>query len=99
MLRKNYYELAMDDERRHTDTHRRQLDEQKQLHEKHIIHCFDYLRQSIMCAADSTLERMDPKTVTTDGWGTTHQCHDYDALFKWSEDHTRFNYTGLASGL
>ncbi|EEA19804.1 hypothetical protein TMatcc_009947 [Talaromyces marneffei ATCC 18224] len=51
----------------------------------HSSHCFDYLRQSIMCAADTTLEG---KTESGPGWGSTHQCKDYDALLKWANEHS-----------
>jgi hypothetical protein len=27
----------------------------------HTEHCFDYLRQAIFCAADTTLEKVDPE--------------------------------------
>ncbi|QIW99548.1 hypothetical protein AMS68_005066 [Peltaster fructicola] len=43
---------------------------------QHIQHCFDYLRQSVMCAGDMTLEW--PKQEGTaakakvDGWGVPH---------------------------
>jgi len=47
----------------------------------HPDHCFDYLRQAIMCSADMTLEkaRVDPDghRRATDGWGSTHQCKDW----------------------
>lgn len=45
---------------------------------QHIQHCFDYLRQSVMCAGDMTLEW--PKQEGTaakakvDGWGIPHTC-------------------------
>ncbi len=53
-------------------------------------HCFEYLRQSIMCHGDTTLE----KVVTDkegrlkpdiDGWGTTHQCRSWNMLFDFAE--------------
>ncbi|PKK42869.1 hypothetical protein CI102_11916, partial [Trichoderma harzianum] len=49
--------------------------------DNHVEHCFDYLRQSIMCAADMTIEkaRVDPDghRRAVDGWETTHQCRDW----------------------
>lgn len=51
----------------------------------HSAHCFDYLRQSIMCNADTTLEG---KTEVGPGWGSKHQCKDYDALLEWANKHT-----------
>lgn len=52
----------------------------------HADHCFDYLRQNIMCAADLTLEkaRVDPDghRRATDGWGTIHHCKDWDKVME-----------------
>lgn len=50
----------------------------------HIEHCFDYLRQNIMCAGDLTLEKArvdtDGHRRTTDGWNTAHQCKDWEEI-------------------
>ncbi|KAJ5976687.1 hypothetical protein N7501_000029 [Penicillium viridicatum] len=58
----------------------------KQRHDhiaSHQDHCFDYLRQAIICSADLTLEKArvdeDGHRRATDGWGTEHRCK------KWSE--------------
>jgi hypothetical protein len=51
----------------------------------HTGHCFDYIRQSIMCAGDTTLEGL---TEAGPGWGSKHECADYDALLEWANDHT-----------
>ncbi|KAI0165133.1 hypothetical protein GGR52DRAFT_95680 [Hypoxylon sp. FL1284] len=50
----------------------------------HSAHCFDYLRQSLMCAADSNLEG---DTETGPGWGSRHECADYDAVLAWANEH------------
>lgn len=53
--------------------------------ERHVTHCFDYLRQSFLCAGDSALEgksRMEGLDMT-DGWGDRHVCKDPVALEKW----------------
>jgi hypothetical protein len=62
----------------------------------HIPHCFDYIRQGLMCSADTTLEfaKMDEhgqRIRNVDGWGAEHQCRDWDAILKWSEDHRTDN--------
>ncbi|KAH8892808.1 hypothetical protein GQ53DRAFT_860979 [Thozetella sp. PMI_491] len=49
----------------------------------HSTHCFDYLRQSIMCAADTSLEGL---TEAGPGWGSKHVCADYDALLAWANE-------------
>ncbi|KAF2748763.1 hypothetical protein M011DRAFT_337455 [Sporormia fimetaria CBS 119925] len=54
-------------------------------------YCFDYLRQSLMCSADVTLEELeksrdsDRKLASADGWGTRHVCRDFGRLFEWAE--------------
>lgn len=51
----------------------------------HSAHCFDYLRQSIMCNADTSLEG---KTEAGPGWGSRHECTDYEALLEWANEKT-----------
>ncbi|KAL7897151.1 hypothetical protein HDV63DRAFT_380027 [Trichoderma sp. SZMC 28014] len=61
----------------------------------HAFHCLDYLRESILCASDSTLEPFRPKydlatpRIGVDGYGTPHQCRDFGQLRSWAE---RFRY-------
>lgn len=63
----------------------------------HADHCFDYLRQSLECIADTTIEwgrlyNIDG-TVTgaINGYGVTHQCRDYDAIRRWTVDNRSSN--------
>lgn len=45
--------------------------------EDHVFDCFDYLRQSITCAGDMTLEYPDESQDgqrIVNGWGVSHQC-------------------------
>jgi hypothetical protein len=51
----------------------------------HQVHCFEYLRQSIMCSADTSLEGY---TGMGNGWGSIHRCTDYDALLDWMNERT-----------
>jgi len=51
----------------------------------HSAHCFDYLRQSLMCNADTSFEG---KTEAGPGWGSKHECTDYEALLKWANEKT-----------
>ncbi|KAF2496999.1 hypothetical protein BU16DRAFT_617031 [Lophium mytilinum] len=51
----------------------------------HIRHCFDYLRQSIMCAADTNFETVDQEHHTVNGWGSERQCRDYGEVVRWAE--------------
>jgi hypothetical protein len=45
----------------------------------HVRHCIDLIRQSLMCNADRTLEVRD-ETGGVRGFGTTHQCVDWNEL-------------------
>ena len=61
----------------------------------HMKHCFDYLRQAIMCASDVTLEHLQSGAegviASVDGWGTTHQCRNYQEVSDWA---TSFRVSG-----
>lgn len=60
-------------------------------HSWHIGHCFDYIRQGIMCCGDTALEGQAisgafPKGLQgSDGWGTKHVCKDYGEIKGWIE--------------
>ena len=49
--------------------------------EDHVYHCFDYIRQALMCAGDMTIEwpRTEPdgRRFAVDGWGITHECKSW----------------------
>ncbi|KAL7937843.1 hypothetical protein V8C35DRAFT_293788 [Trichoderma chlorosporum] len=56
----------------------------------HMNHCFEYLRQTIMCAGDTTLEKVvvDENGVSQpdiDGWGTIHECKSWNMLYEFAE--------------
>ncbi|KAK3400716.1 hypothetical protein B0T20DRAFT_151705 [Sordaria brevicollis] len=54
----------------------------------HLMHCWDYLRQGIMCNADTTLEWIYPPDETgSTGWGYQHTCRNFQAVFEWAERH------------
>ena len=52
--------------------------------EDHVFHCFDYIRQALMCAGDMTVEwprvEKDGSRFAVDGWGITHECKDWVGL-------------------
>ncbi|PYH98058.1 hypothetical protein BO71DRAFT_480605 [Aspergillus ellipticus CBS 707.79] len=54
----------------------------------HLMHCWDYLRQTVMCFADTALEWIPapPNDKGSTGWGFGHQCHDFDAISDWAEE-------------
>jgi hypothetical protein len=72
---------------------------QDEMSDQHIYHCIDYIRQSIMCNGDTTLEK--PSTVNgkpmrgVDGWGVAHECRDYDAIYSYADTHKSRNLTGI----
>lgn len=57
----------------------------------HMYHCAEYLRQSVMCYADPTLERRFEGILGPFSANNTHVCGNWEALMDWSDDHI---YTG-----
>ncbi|KAF2102910.1 hypothetical protein NA57DRAFT_71895 [Rhizodiscina lignyota] len=56
----------------------------------HSSHCFEYLRQSIVCCGDTTLEgkqtSFPDKTLPgSDGWDAKHICRDWDQVRSYLE--------------
>jgi hypothetical protein len=64
---------------------------------EHIQHCFDYLRQALMCAADTNLEVLNHTTHLTNGWGQKKQCRDYESVFSWAEKWANSTDTGIVT--
>ena len=62
----------------------------------HVVHCVEYLRNSVMCSGDTTLEG---KGVPGSGFGVEHQCVDYEALQAWAHKHelVALNSTGIGT--
>ncbi|KAJ6035864.1 hypothetical protein N7540_000143 [Penicillium herquei] len=63
---------------------------------RHMRHCFDYLRQSLMCAADATLEPVDAALGGVTGWGAERVCRDYTALAAWATERRASNAQGFS---
>lgn len=51
----------------------------------HASHCFNYLRQSIVCNLDSTLEGAGDGSGSPDGSGQTHICRSHAHAVAWLE--------------
>ncbi|KAI1489094.1 hypothetical protein F5X96DRAFT_642251 [Biscogniauxia mediterranea] len=55
-----------------------------------LSHCFDYLRQSIMCCGDVALEGQQTTFPAgfdgSDGWDAKHVCKNYEQVFQYLED-------------
>jgi hypothetical protein len=58
----------------------------------HADHCLSYLRQVLLCHADTTLERVAPGMSASGPakvpllTGVIHQCHDWKQLKVFVED-------------
>ncbi|KAK3648387.1 hypothetical protein LTR56_007504 [Elasticomyces elasticus] len=61
-------------------------------HDDHVYHCFDYIRQALMCAGDMTIEwprtETDGSRFAVDGWGITHECKDWSAIMEFMEQNS-----------
>lgn len=58
----------------------------------HINHCFQFLRQSIMCKADTTLiplDRYNGSVILNGFGGPPHRCRDWEQLRSYVEDNVR----------
>jgi hypothetical protein len=59
-------------------------------HRHHMDHCIEYLRHSILCAADGTLEptfavpELNTKGVDSN---FTHVCNNWENLQDWAVEH------------
>ncbi|OCT46843.1 hypothetical protein CLCR_02190 [Cladophialophora carrionii] len=66
----------------------------------HARHCFDYLRQSIMCAGDVSYESAivlpDGRLIDgVDGWGDWHMCRSWDTIWDYAVQHRGQNFSGI----
>ncbi|KAG6366962.1 hypothetical protein INS49_001143 [Diaporthe citri] len=61
----------------------------------HLPHCFEYLRQTIMCCGDTALEGQQTTFpegfIGSDGWDAKHVCKDYDAIYRHLEENRADN--------
>ena len=57
----------------------------------HTEHCFHYIRQAILCAADTTIEAGGSGMILPNGdrvaadVGTVHTCRDWRQVHDWME--------------
>lgn len=52
----------------------------------HLRHCFDYLRQSLMCSVDTNLEPVDFELGGVTGWEFRRTCRDFERVKGWAEE-------------
>ncbi|KAI0521164.1 hypothetical protein F5B22DRAFT_644412 [Xylaria bambusicola] len=93
MLRHGYYAATNLGRRKHDYTSADTL--RRSLHDDHVQHCFDYLRQALMCSADPTLELRNASIGGVTGWGSMHQCRDFGALQLWTESNRYSDEGGI----
>lgn len=64
---------------------------------EHLGHCFDYLRQAVLCAGDMALEPATEDKHTgirgVSGWNVTHQCKDRQKIYDFALQH-RYSDSG-----
>ncbi|KAF1918579.1 hypothetical protein BDU57DRAFT_203922 [Ampelomyces quisqualis] len=58
----------------------------------HNDHCFNYIRNALICCGDTTLEgqsqaKMFEHIAGTDGTGAVHVCRNYDEISAWATKH------------
>ncbi|MCJ1357639.1 MAG: hypothetical protein MMC33_007635 [Icmadophila ericetorum] len=63
----------------------------------HLAHCWDYLRQALMCYSDTTLEWLPapPDDIGSTGWGYQHTCRNFDAVYSWAVENRFKNSSGI----
>ncbi|KAL3421015.1 hypothetical protein PVAG01_07460 [Phlyctema vagabunda] len=65
----------------------------------HLGHCFDYIRQSLMCSGDMSLESYPhlnkENNVAIDGWGAAHTCRDWDTMYNFMVEKKFSDRTGI----
>lgn len=69
---------------------------------EHIRHCFEYLRLTLMCHGDTTLEGVNDVTPAfhddhggAPKAGARRVCKNYDQVYTWAQDHRRDETTGI----
>jgi hypothetical protein len=107
MIRLVYFDMVDQLERSSKESRRgatKVLEGHPDVQPDHVAHCFDYLRQALMCAGDMTIEHareppLGQKRLTTDGWGVTHQCRNWDEMLAWTLSHkANVSHTGNRIG-
>ncbi|OLN92802.1 hypothetical protein CCHL11_06748 [Colletotrichum chlorophyti] len=89
MLRGAFYEarpdlvVPGDNSSRPQHAHTHGFDPNKSVDVYHVGHCWELLRQTLTCRPDLTVEVADRKTQAVTGFGTEHQCVNWDELMGW----------------
>ncbi|KAM0335488.1 hypothetical protein ACHAQA_000536 [Verticillium albo-atrum] len=87
---KGFASLQSGDMTRRDDSHDDDEAHDPEDGEFHLQHCFEYLRQSILCCGDVALEgtqtTFPPGFEGSDGWDAKHVCRDYDQVRTFLEE-------------
>ncbi|KJZ73894.1 hypothetical protein HIM_06787 [Hirsutella minnesotensis 3608] len=91
-IRDGYFAALANKDPKRADETAASEDMRKPERVKHMGHCFDMLRQAIMCAGDMTLEpaQRSPSgevLPSVDGWGVVHECRSWDEAVAWTLRH------------
>ena len=62
----------------------------------HTSHCFNYIRQAILCGLDTTLEGSGEGVGVADGSGQMHVCRDDKQSIEWLESHRFADYRRIS---
>lgn len=55
----------------------------------HSLYCIEFLRQSTMCHADTTVEAKDDQFKGVVGFGITHECQDLGEMVRWVDERNK----------
>ncbi len=61
----------------------------------HMRHCIDYLRESLLCAADTNMEPLEMELKGVTGWGGPRKCRDIASVNAWTEQWLPQNQTAM----
>ena len=93
------HEFYFPDHENMSSTHSTEHNRYGHIHSGHVSHCFDYLRQAVMCSGDLTLEHAaidaDGERRRVDGWGAPHVCRDWDAIVEFAVSHRALDRHGI----
>ncbi|KAM3064735.1 hypothetical protein ACMFMF_011780 [Clarireedia jacksonii] len=73
---------------------------QDDVESEHVEHCFEYLRQAVLCSGDLTIEPSNPIPGITpiSGWNVTHQCLDYASLREYISEQDSWYHSSVEGG-
>jgi len=53
----------------------------------HMDHCFDYVRQMLLCGGDMALAGSDLDVIGSSQLNVPHVCKNFDQLYSWLDEH------------